>query len=97
MAKPTASSSGGITFGFGMSGFLSISNRKAGLLMMAILFVGIELFIELQGMILLHFYLAHFSFHLLKRIIAQATHPSAFSQQAKRRYRKLVLTKDQDW
>lgn len=65
--------------------------HKAGRLMMAILFVSIELFIECQGMILPYFHPAHFSFHLLKRIIAQATHPRALSHQAKRRYRKLVL------
>ncbi|MBD5423517.1 MAG: undecaprenyl/decaprenyl-phosphate alpha-N-acetylglucosaminyl 1-phosphate transferase [Allobaculum sp.] len=65
----------GITFGFGMSAFLYISNRKAGLLMMAILFVGIELFIERTGMISPHFHPAHSSYRLLKRTIAQATHP----------------------
>ncbi len=65
----------GITFGFGMSAFLYISNRLAGLMMMAILFVGIELFIERTGMISPRFHPAHSSVRLFKRTIAQATHP----------------------
>lgn len=73
----------GITFGFGMSAFLYISNRLAGLIMMLVLFIGVELFIERTGMISPHFHPAHSSVRLLKRTIAQAKHPVTMKQTNK--------------
>lgn len=65
----------GITFGFGMSAFLYISHRTAGLMMMIALVGLIELFIERTGMISPQFHPAHSSYRLLKRTISKATHP----------------------
>lgn len=55
----------GITFGFGMSAFLYIHNRKAGILLMAMLIMGVELFIERTGMISPSFHPVHSVFRWL--------------------------------
>lgn len=48
-----------ITFGFGMSAFVYIHDRKIGMLLMLILMLGIELFIERTGMISPSFHPIH--------------------------------------
>ena len=48
-----------ITFGFGMSAFVYIHDRRIGMLLMFILMLGIELFIERTGMISPSFHPIH--------------------------------------
>ena len=48
-----------ITFGFGMSAFVYIHDRRIGILLMFILMLGIELFIERTGMISPSFHPIH--------------------------------------
>lgn len=48
-----------ITFGFGMSAFVYIHDRKIGMMLMLILMLGIELFIERTGMISPSFHPIH--------------------------------------
>lgn len=52
----------GITFGFGISAFIYIYNRTAGLIVMLLLLLTVELFIERTGMISPHFHPLHSAF-----------------------------------
>lgn len=55
----------GITFGFGMSAFVYIHDRRAGMFLMLLLMGGVELFIERTGMISPSFHPIHSLFRWL--------------------------------
>lgn len=57
----------GITFLFGMSAFVYIYSRLAGLLMMAFLILGLEIFIERTGMIADRFHPVHSTVRWIRR------------------------------
>lgn len=65
----------GMTFGFGMSAFLYIYDRTAGLMMMIVLIGVIELFIERTGMISNSFHPVHSTYRLVRKGWQKAAHP----------------------
>lgn len=66
----------GITFGFGISAFIYIYNRMAGIAAMLVLIGAIELFIERTGMISTHFHPVHSAFRAVRRGVHRIFHPN---------------------
>lgn len=58
-----------ITFGFGLSAFMYIYNRAAGLIAMVVLLFGIEIFIERTGMISSSFHPVHSMYRAFRRLL----------------------------
>lgn len=71
----------GITFAFGMSAFLYIYNRSAGLMVMLMLVMGIEVFIEHTAMISPHFHPVHSAFRAMRHSFYKLFHPSSAKKQ----------------
>ena len=65
----------GMTFGFGMSAFLYIYDRTAGLMMMIVLVGVIELFIERTGMISNSFHPVHSTYRVVRKGWQKAAQP----------------------
>lgn len=58
-----------ITFGFGLSAFMYIYNRVAGLIAMVVLLFGIEVFIERTGMISSSFHPVHSTYRAFRKML----------------------------